>query len=470
MALFDRLGSALEVDESASRAELQPATETKASKEIGRRGAGLGREVDRDYQELKSRVHNQLFDLLDLSRMSQVSEDRTRDDVAVATRSILESENVLLTLEERNKLVTEVQHEVFGLGPLEPLMADPTVSDILVNGHDRIYVERHGKLEPTVARFKDDAHLMRIIEKIVSAVGRRVDESNPMVDARLADGSRVNAIIAPLALDGPTLSIRRFGSDPLGDEELIAEGTAPRELFELMQGIVKARLNVLISGGTGAGKTTLLNVVSGYIPESERIVTIEDSAELILQQDHVVRLETRPANLEGKGRISQRELVINSLRMRPDRIVVGEVRGGEALDMLQAMNTGHDGSLTTVHANSPRDALMRIETMVAMGGLDIPQKAVRHQLASAIDVVVQLERLSDGKRRVTSLQEITGMEGEVITLQEIFTLERHGIDEDGRVIAEVVPTGIRPRFAERLRLAGIDLPPVLFERNDRRVA
>jgi len=470
MALFDRLGSALEVDESASRAELQPATETKASKEIGRRGAGLGREVDRDYQELKSRVHNQLFDLLDLSRMSQVSEERTRDDVAVATRSILEGENVLLTLEERNKLVTEVQHEVFGLGPLEPLMADPTVSDILVNGHDRIYVERHGKLEPTVARFKDDAHLMRIIEKIVSAVGRRVDESNPMVDARLADGSRVNAIIAPLALDGPTLSIRRFGSDPLGDEELIAEGTAPRELFELMQGIVKARLNVLISGGTGAGKTTLLNVVSGYIPESERIVTIEDSAELILQQDHVVRLETRPANLEGKGRISQRELVINSLRMRPDRIVVGEVRGGEALDMLQAMNTGHDGSLTTVHANSPRDALMRIETMVAMGGLDIPQKAVRHQLASAIDVVVQLERLSDGKRRVTSLQEITGMEGEVITLQEIFTLERHGIDEDGRVIAEVVPTGIRPRFAERLRLAGIDLPPVLFERNDRRVA
>jgi pilus assembly protein CpaF len=470
MALFDRLGSALEVDESASRAELQPATETKASKEIGRRGAGLGREVDRDYQELKSRVHNQLFDLLDLSRMSQVSEDRTRDDVAVATRSILEGENVLLTLEERNKLVTEVQHEVFGLGPLEPLMADPTVSDILVNGHDRIYVERHGKLEPTVARFKDDAHLMRIIEKIVSAVGRRVDESNPMVDARLADGSRVNAIIAPLALDGPTLSIRRFGSDPLGDEELIAEGTAPRELFELMQGIVKARLNVLISGGTGSGKTTLLNVVSGYIPESERIVTIEDSAELILQQDHVVRLETRPANLEGKGRISQRELVINSLRMRPDRIVVGEVRGGEALDMLQAMNTGHDGSLTTVHANSPRDALMRIETMVAMGGVDIPQKAVRHQLASAIDVVVQLERLSDGKRRVTSLQEITGMEGEVITLQEIFTLERHGIDEEGRVIAEVVPTGIRPRFAERLRLAGIDLPPVLFERNDRRVA
>ncbi len=470
MALFDRLGSALEVDESASRAELQPATETKASKEIGRRGAGLGREVDRDYQELKSRVHNQLFDLLDLSRMSQVSEERTRDDVAVATRSILEGENVLLTLEERNKLVTEVQHEVFGLGPLEPLMADPTVSDILVNGHDRIYVERHGKLEPTVARFKDDAHLMRIIEKIVSAVGRRVDESNPMVDARLADGSRVNAIIAPLALDGPTLSIRRFGSDPLGDEELIAEGTAPRELFELMQGIVKARLNVLISGGTGSGKTTLLNVVSGYIPESERIVTIEDSAELILQQDHVVRLETRPANLEGKGRISQRELVINSLRMRPDRIVVGEVRGGEALDMLQAMNTGHDGSLTTVHANSPRDALMRIETMVAMGGVDIPQKAVRHQLASAIDVVVQLERLSDGKRRVTSLQEITGMEGEVVTLQEIFTLERHGIDEEGRVIAEVVPTGIRPRFAERLRLAGIDLPPVLFERNDRRVA
>jgi pilus assembly protein CpaF len=311
---------------------------------------------------------------------------------------------------------------------------------------------------------------MRIIEKIVSAVGRRVDESNPMVDARLADGSRVNAIIAPLSLDGPTLSIRRFGTEPLGDTELIAEGTAPPELFELMRGIVKARLNVLISGGTGAGKTTLLNVVSGYIPRNERIVTIEDSAELLLQQDHVVRLETRPANLEGNGRISQRELVINSLRMRPDRIVVGEVRGGEALDMLQAMNTGHDGSLTTVHANTPRDALMRIETMVAMGGVDIPQKAVRHQLASAINVIVQLERLSDGKRRVTSLQEITGMEGEVVTLQEIFTLERRGVDEDGRVLADVVPTGIRPVFADRLRLAGIELPASLFERNDRQVA
>jgi pilus assembly protein CpaF len=470
MALFQRLRGGVEDPKLAPGSDGQPVTDIAAAKEAARERAELDREAVRSYQELKSRVHNQLFDVLDLSRMSQVSEDRTRRDVAAATRRILESETVLLTLEESDRLVEEVQAEVFGLGPLEPLMADPSVSDILVNGHDRIFVERFGKLERTVARFKDDAHLMRIIEKIVSAVGRRVDETNPMVDARLADGSRVNAIIAPLALDGPTLSIRRFGSDPLGEEDLIRARSAPRELFELLRGIVKSRLNVLVSGGTGSGKTTLLNVVSGYIPEAERIVTIEDSAELLLKQEHVVRLETRPANLEGKGRISQRELVINSLRMRPDRIVIGEVRGGEALDMLQAMNTGHDGSLTTVHANSPRDALMRIETMVALGGVDIPQRAVRHQLASAIDVVVQLERLSDGRRVVTSLQEITGMEGDVVALQEIFTLERHGVDEEGTVIAEVVPTGIRPRFADRLRLAGVELSAELFERKDSRVA
>jgi pilus assembly protein CpaF len=396
--------------------------------------------------------------------MSKVSEERTRTDVESATKRILAEESVLLTLEEQAQLVREVRDEVFGLGPLEPLLADETVTDILVNGHSQVYVERRGKIELTSARFKDDAHLMRIIEKIVSAVGRRIDETTPKVDARLADGSRVNVIVPPLALDGPSMSIRRFGSDPLGAEELIDEGSVTPEIIELLRGVIKARMNMLISGGTGSGKTTMLNVMSSFIPESERIVTIEDSAELLLKQDHVVRLETRPANLEGNGRISQRELVINSLRMRPDRIVIGEVRGEEALDMLQAMNTGHDGSLTTVHANSPRDALTRIETMVAMGGLEIPQKAVRTQVASAIDIVIQLERLSDGRRKLTSLQEVVGMEGDMVTMQEIFTFERRGLDAEDNVLGEVVPTGIRPRFAERLRLAGVELPETLFER------
>jgi len=461
MALFERLRNSAPAEAGAPL----PAPAQLAAPLEDQREA-----VDRAHQELKSRVHNQLFDLLDLSRMSKVSEERTREDVAAATRHVLEEEKVLLTLEERDRLVREIQDEVFGLGPLEPLLEDPTVSDILVNGHKQIYVERRGKLERTVARFKDDEHLMRIIEKIVSAVGRRVDETTPLVDARLADGSRVNAIIQPLALDGPTLSIRRFGKNPLVQENLVAEGSVTPELFELLQAIIRSRLNVLISGGTGAGKTTLLNVVSSFLPAEERIVSIEDSAELLLKQDHVVRLETRPANIEGRGRISQRDLVINSLRMRPDRIIVGEVRGPEALDMLQAMNTGHDGSLTTIHANSPRDALTRIETMVAMSGLDIPQKAVRNQIASAIDVVIQLERLSDGKRRLTSLQEITGMEGEIVTMQEIFMLERRGVDAEGRVLAEVVPTGIRPRFAERLRLAGVELPASIFERRELDVA
>jgi len=419
------------------------------------------------YQELKSRVHNRLFENLDLAKLSKVSEDRIRQDVALATQRILEDEKVLLTLEERDRFVREIQDEVFGLGPLEPLLADPTISDILVNGAKQIYVERRGRLERTSARFKDDVHLMRIIEKIVSAIGRRVDETTPMVDARLADGSRVNAIIPPLALDGPMMSIRRFGTDPLGADDLVAIGALTPEVVQLLTGIVKARLNVLISGGTGAGKTTLLNVVSSFIPDHERIVTIEDSAELLLRQEHVVRLETRPANIEGRGQIAQRDLVINSLRMRPDRIIVGEVRGGECLDMLQAMNTGHDGSLTTIHANTPRDALMRAETMVAMTGLDIPPRAVRNQIASAIDVVIQLERLSDGRRRLTSLQEVTGMEGEVVTMQEIFHFERYGVDPDGQVQGELVPTGIRPHFARRLKLAGIELPQHLFERHER---
>jgi pilus assembly protein CpaF len=416
------------------------------------------------HQELKSQVHNELFELLDLSRLGQVSEERVRQDVAQATRRILDDRRALLTLDERERIVAEIQDEVFGLGPLEPLLEDPTVSDVLVNGHGDVYVERFGRLEKTVARFKDDAHLMRIIEKIVSAVGRRVDESTPLVDARLADGSRVNVIIPPLALDGPTVSIRRFGRDPLRAPDLLESGTLTPEVLTFLQAVVAARANVLISGGTGAGKTTLLNVLSEFVPEGERIVTVEDSAELLLKQPHVVRLETRPANIEGRGRISQRELVINSLRMRPDRIIVGEVRGGEALDMLQAMNTGHDGSLTTIHANSPRDALSRVETMVAMSGIEIPPRAVRSQIAAAIEIVVQVVRLSDGRRKVASVQEILGMEGEVVTMQEIFTLEREAPDAEGRVHAEVVPTGLRPACARKLAAAGQSLPKDLFTR------
>jgi len=424
--------------------------------------------LDQAWQDLKSRIHNSLFDYLDLSQIGNLSEDQVRQDVGQATRILLDKEKALLSLEDRERLIDEIQHEVFGLGALEPLLQDVTVNDVLVNGCSDVWVERSGRLEKTVARFKDDAHLMRIIDKIVSGVGRRIDESTPMVDARLADGSRVNVIVPPLALDGPMMSIRRFATDPFTEDDLVEMGSLTESLVVLLRAIVKARLNILISGGTGAGKTTLLNVLSEFIPNNERIVTIEDAAELQLKQDHVVRLETRPANLEGKGRIDQRELVINSLRMRPDRIIVGEVRGPEALDMLQAMNTGHDGSLTTIHANACRDALSRVETMVAMTGLEIPQRALRHQIASAIDVVVQVARLSDGRRRLVSLQEISGMEGEVVTMQEIFRFDRHGIDEDGNVLGAIVPTGLRPSFAERLQLSGIHLDADLFE--TRRVA
>jgi len=457
VALLDRLKGSSPSPAAAPPAK-HPASGNRAPSVSGR---------DAQYQELKSRVHNRLFDVIDFARISTVSEEQVCADISIATVQILEEEKFLLTLEERERFVKEIQHEVFGLGPLEPLLQDQTISDILVNGSGHIFIERRGKLEKTVARFRDDAHLMRIIEKIVSAVGRRIDESSPLVDARLADGSRVNVIIPPLALDGPAMSIRRFGTDPLTVDDLVENEALTPEIVELLRAIVSCRLNVLISGGTGSGKTTLLNVVSSFIPEDERIVTIEDSAELQLKQAHVVRLETRPANIEGTGRIAQRDLVINSLRMRPDRIVVGEVRGAESLDMLQAMNTGHDGSLTTVHANTPRDALSRVETMVAMAGLDMPQRSVRNQIASAIDVVVQLSRLSDGRRKLVSLQEITGMEGEIVTMQEIFTFERHGLDSEKNVLGEIVPTGVRPKFAEKLKLAGCTLAAELFDRPDR---
>jgi pilus assembly protein CpaF len=419
--------------------------------------------AEASYQELKSRVHNRLFDHLDLTQLPRVSEEKVAREIALLTRRVLDEEQVPLREDERARIIEEIRHEVFGLGPLEPLLQDPTVSDVLVNGPARIFVERRGRLEKTVARFKDDAHLMKIIERITTGVGRRIDETTPLVDARLADGSRVNAIIPPLAVDGPMLSIRRFSVEPLQAADLVRFGSLSEACAALLEAIVRCRLNVLVSGGTGAGKTTLLDVLSGFVPEGERIITIEDSAELRLRQEHVVRLETRPANLEGKGQITQRELVINSLRMRPDRIIVGEVRGGEALDMLQAMNTGHDGSLTTIHANSARDALARIETMVSMTGLGIPMRAVRQQIASAIDIVIQLGRLADGSRRLLSLQEVTGMEGETVTMQEIFCFEQHGVDAEGRILGDIAPTGIRPRFAERLVRCGIKLPADVFE-------
>jgi pilus assembly protein CpaF len=417
---------------------------------------------DQRYQELKARVHHRLFDVLDLSKAKEMTEEKNGEEVAAATQRILAEEGVALTKDERARLLSDIRDEVFGLGPIEPLLRDATVCDILVNGPHQVYVERNGKMQPTNIRFRDDAHVLRIIERIVSRVGRRIDESNPLVDARLADGSRVNAIIPPLAIDGPSVSIRRFATDKLDHNDLIRFGSMTPELVLTLQAAVRARLNVLVSGGTGSGKTTLLNILSSFIPEDERIITIEDSAELQMRQKHVVRLETRPANLEGKGAITQRELLVNTLRMRPDRIVVGECRAGEALDMLQAMNTGHDGSLTTVHANTPRDALSRLETMVAMSGLDLPKSAVRSQIAAAIDLVIQQARLVDGSRRITSVQEVTGMEGEVITMQEIFKLERSGLDENGKVIAQLVPTGLRPKFVEKLAAEGIELPEDVF--------
>jgi pilus assembly protein CpaF len=416
-----------------------------------------------EYQQVKADLHRKILDRLDLEKLGRTPSDAARDEVLLLIRNTVNSEAVPLSFAERERLSREILDEIFGLGPLEPLLKDPTVSDILVNRFDRVYVERAGKLEPTGLSFKDDSHLMQIIDRIVSRVGRRVDESSPMVDARLPDGSRVNAIIPPLAIDGPCLSIRRFGRDPVTARNMIENKTLTEPMLELLSAMVKGRLNLLISGGTGAGKTTLLNVLSGYIPNSERVVTIEDAAELQMKQEHVVRLETRPPNIEGKGAVRQRQLVINSLRMRPDRIVVGEVRGEEAFDMLQAMNTGHEGSLTTVHANANRDALARLESMVSMANLNLPERAMRMQIASAIHAVVQIARLSDGTRKVISVSEVHGMDGEVIALQDIFVFDRTGIDESGKVKGVFRATGIRPQFADRLATGGCRLRPALFE-------
>ena len=416
-----------------------------------------------EYQQVKADLHRKILDRLDLEKLGRTPGDAAREEVLLLIRNTVNSEAVPLSFAERERLAREILDEIFGLGPLEPLLKDPSISDILVNRYNRVYVERGGKLEPTGLSFKDDQHLMQIIDRIVSRVGRRVDESSPMVDARLADGSRVNAIIPPLAIDGPCLSIRRFGRDPVTARNMIENKTLTEPMLELLSTMVKGRLNILISGGTGAGKTTLLNVLSGYIPNNERIVTIEDAAELQMKQEHVVRLETRPPNIEGKGAVRQRQLVINSLRMRPDRIIVGEVRGEEAFDMLQAMNTGHEGSLTTVHANSQRDALARIESMFSMANLNIPERAVRHQIASAIHAVVQIARLTDGGRKVIAICEVTGVEGEVISMQDIFTFDRSGIDEGGKVRGLFRATGIRPKFADRLATAGCRLRPALFE-------
>ena len=407
-----------------------------------------------DLLAVKSNIHRQLLERLNLSNLDRLDRDDVMETIRTLVRDLLAEESIPLNLEERDELIRQVLDEIFGLGPLQPLMDDPGIADILVNTSQLVYVERNGRLERTNVRFHDDRHLLQVIDRIVSSVGRRIDDASPMVDARLPDGSRVNAIIPPLAIDGPHLSIRKFNDDALGADDLVRSGSLSESMMKLLEGVVGARLNVLISGGTGAGKTTLLNVLSAFIPETERIVTVEDSAELRLRQPHVVRLETRPANVEGTGAITQRQLVVNALRMRPDRIIVGEVRSSEAVDMLQSMNTGHDGSMTTLHANTPRDALSRLETMVAMADLNLPDRAVRSQIASAIDIVVQVSRLSDGSRRVKQIAEIVGMEGEVITMQDIFMFEQTGVDDDGRVLGRLRPTGIRPRCMERLQAHG----------------
>ncbi|HZS50522.1 MAG TPA: CpaF family protein [Bryobacterales bacterium] len=416
-----------------------------------------------EHLERKFALHRKLLDKINLEKLSSINGQRMRNEVRAAVTGLVEEEKTPLSLVEKEQLIEEVLDEVFGLGPLEPLLQDPTISDILVTTPRLVHIERAGKLYLTPVQFKDDAHLLRIIEKIVSRVGRRIDESSPMVDARLPDGSRVNAVIPPLAVDGPLLSIRRFGRDPLTHEDLVKNLTLTKDMLQLLKGCIQARLNIVISGGTGAGKTTLLNALSAFIGVDERIVTIEDAAELQLKQIHVARLETRPPNIEGQGAVRQRQLVINALRMRPDRIIVGEVRGEEALDMLQAMNTGHDGSLTTIHANSCRDAISRLETMVGMANSNISPKSVRQQISSAVDLFVQIARLSDGTRRVTHITECVGMEEDTITLQDVFVFDRLGLTNERRVIGQFRATGIRPKFAQKLKASGIQLPPAMFE-------
>ncbi len=414
-------------------------------------------------EKYKADIHRTLISKLDLEKLSRVNSSQARAAVSGIVKEIISDQRVPLNFEEQEKIQADLLDEVFGLGPLEPLLRDPKISDILVNDKDHVFVEKGGLLQRTDTSFRDDRHLLQIIDRIVSRVGRRVDESSPMVDARLPDGSRVNAIIPPLALDGPSLSIRRFGSGPLAANALVQLKSISAEMMEVLASAVKARISILIAGGTGAGKTTFMNILSQYIPQGERIITIEDAAELRLAQQNIVRLETRPPNIEGQGAIRQRQLLINCLRMRPDRIIIGEVRGEEAFDMLQAMNTGHEGSMTTIHANTPRDAISRLESMVAMGNMNLPEKSVRQQIAAAITIVVQAHRLSDGSRKVTSISEITGMEENVISMQEIFSFQKKGIGPDGKVIGAFVPSHIRPRFLERLRVSGIFLPPALFE-------
>ncbi len=466
MGLRERLGLAPtvgDIDTSSTASGEDNGRKAKTEKK-----SPLARRVQAErlspLDQLKVDLHRKVVEHVDLAALSEITEEAVlKDEIRSAVSQLIQEEDVQLDSARRERLIEEILHEITGLGPLEPLFRDPHITDILVNGPHQVYIERRGHLAEVDIQFRDDAHLMVVIDRIVSRIGRRIDESSPMVDARLQDGSRVNAIIPPLALDGPMLSIRRFGARPFLIEDLTRNGTLTETMAYLLEGCIKAKLNMLISGGTGSGKTTMLNALSRFIPNGERIVTIEDAAELVLQQQHVVRLETRPPNAEGRGEVVQRDLVKNALRMRPDRIIVGEVRGAEALDMLQAMNTGHEGSVTTIHANSPRDALARLETMILMAGTNLPDRAMREQIASALDVVVQVSRLSDGTRRVTSIYEIVGMEEEIVTMQEIFKLERMGVNPDGQVIGRFRPTGVRPAFASRLQVSGIDMPPDLFE-------